>query len=331
MEGAIAVDFRAWRAESRLPRSIDTRIRYGLIPMPRRDLPQEFERTVRAAFPEGAAWLRSLPSLIAECERRWQVSVDAEPFDLSYNFVAPAVTHQGRDVVVKIGVPCPELRNEITALSLYRGGAAVELLDADPEHGMLLLERVQPAATLTTVDDECATRIAAGVMRDLWRPLPPAHEFPTAADWASGLRRLRLRFDGDVGPFDRSLVARAESLFRELLGSSAAPVLVHGDLQHFNILSATRRPWTAIDPKGLAAEPAYDVGALLRNPAPDRFLDSTVQRRRVDILEGELGFDRSRIIAWGIAQAVLSAWWAYEDRGAGWESGMACADTLARL
>lgn len=108
-------------------------------------------------------------------------------------------------------------------------------------------------------------------------------------------------------------------------------MLVHGDLHHFNILSASRRPWVAIDPKGLAAEPAYEVGALLRNPAPERYLDLAVQKRRVELLATELGFDRHRIIGWGLGQAVLSAWWIYEDAGAGWESAMACAETLSRL
>lgn len=299
--------------------------------MPARNLPEKFQRTVRGAFPDGAAWLESLPSLIAECERRWHVRVAGDPFDLSYAFVAPAVTARGLDVVVKIGVPCRELRNEIRALALYGGGAAVELLDADERKGMLLLERVRPASKLSGIDDEQATIVAARMMRELWRPLPPAHEFPAAADWRLGLQRLRRRFGGGTGPFDPRLVGTAESLFDELLGSAGAPVLVHGDLHHFNILSATRRPWIAIDPKGLAAEPAYESGALLRNPSPDRYLDPAVQRRRVAVLADELGTDPQRITGWGAAQAVLSAWWTYEDAGAGWQSAVACAETLLRI
>jgi streptomycin 6-kinase len=71
----------------------------------------------------------------------------------------------------------------------------------------------------------------------------------------------------------------AESLFRELIASSESPVLLHGDLHHFNILSARRQPWLAIDPKGVAGEPAYEPGALLRNPNPELCTDIEVQRR----------------------------------------------------
>jgi streptomycin 6-kinase len=294
-------------------------------------LPDAFRRNVLRAFPAGAAWLDSLPSLIADCERRWQLTIARTPFALSYNYVAPALTAQNQDVVVKIGVPNPELSSEIRALRLYGGGAAVQLLDADEHRGLLLLERLSPGSMLAGVEDDArATAIAARTMRDLWRPLPVDPRFPAASEWASGLRRLRQHFGGGSGPFDARLIQTAEALFGELLASSASPVLVHGDLQHFNIVSATRRPWVAIDPKGLAAEPAYEVGALLRNPSPDRYLDPGLQRRRIDLLADELGFDRRRIAGWGVAQAVLSAWWSYEDVGSGWEPAMRCAEVLAR-
>jgi streptomycin 6-kinase len=269
--------------------------------------------------------------LIAECERRWQIKIDKTPFDLSYNYLAPALTAQGQEVIVKIGVPNPELSTEIRALRCYGGGAAVDLLDADEQNGLLLLERLRPGSQLSGVEDDAqATVIAAGMMRDLWRPLPGAPQFPSAANWASGLQRLQQRFGGGTGPFDPRLVRTAESLFSELLASSDPPVLVHGDLHHFNMLSAARRPWVAIDPKGLAAERAYEVGALLRNPAPSRYLDPAVQRRRIDVLVDELGFDRRRVVGWAAAQAVLSAWWNYEDAGSEWKPAMMCAEVLLR-
>lgn len=299
--------------------------------MPAGPLPASFRRNVQRTFPRGAAWLESLPSLIAECERRWRLRIAPTPFLLSYSYVAPALGPRDQEVVVKIGVPSPELSTEIRALRWYDGGAAVRLLDVDEQRGLLLLERLSPGALLSEVEDDAqATAIAARAMRDLWRPLPPEPQFPTASEWTSGLARLRRHFGGGTGPFDARLVLSAESLFRELLTPGAPDVLVHGDLHHFNILSATRRPWIAIDPKGLAAEPAYEVGALLRNPTPDRYLDPGVQRRRVDLLADELGFDKRRIAGWAGAQAVLSAWWSYEDTGSGWEPAMMCAEVLMR-
>ncbi|HUS16612.1 MAG TPA: aminoglycoside phosphotransferase family protein, partial [Chloroflexia bacterium] len=87
-------------------------------------------------------------------------------------------------------------------------------------------------------------------------------------------------------------------------------------------------------PQGVAGEPAYEVGALLRNPWPGLLAmpdAARVTARRVDQLAEELGFDRARIRGWGLAQAVLSAVWSLEDEGHGWEYGIACAELLARV
>lgn len=295
------------------------------------ELPESFRRRVMGAFPEGAAWLASLPACIAECERWWQIKA-GEPFDLSYSYVTAARAADGEDVVLKVGVPNRELRCEVAALQLYDGGAAVRLLDSDAERGLLLLERLSPGEKLAALqDDEQATRIAAGLMRELWRPLPANHTFPTLADWVAGLRRLRQKFGASTGPFPPQLVEMAESLFEELLGSSEPPVLLHGDLHHLNILSSRRRPWVAIDPKGVAGERAYEPAALLENPEPGRYLDLAVQRRRIEVLAEELGLDPQRIAKWGAAHAVLSAWWSYEDSAGDWEPALACAEVLAKL
>jgi streptomycin 6-kinase len=123
-------------------------------------------------------------------------------------------------------------------------------------------------------------------------------------------------------------------LFTDLLASSQEPILLHGDLHHGNILSAERERWLALDPKGIVGEAAYEVGALLRNPMPQLLKDlhpGRILARRVDQLAEELGFDRERLLSWGIAQAVLSAWWSYEDHGHGWEPAIACAEHMTAL
>jgi streptomycin 6-kinase len=286
---------------------------------------------VLGAYPNGAAWLDSLSALVAGCEERWHI-VAQPPFELSYSYVAPATSTTGREVVPKLGVPNAELSSEIKALQAYDGSGAVRLLDFDAERGFLLLERATPGDNLATLnDDERATRIAANLMRALWRPLPNNGAFPTTAQWADGLGRLRKTFDGRTGPFARRLVEMTESFFVELHVSAEPPVLLHGDLHHFNILSAERRPWIAIDPKGLAGERAYEVGALLRNPTPSLYLDVAIQRRRIRVLAEELTLDAQRIVRWATAQAVLSAWWSYEESGSGWESACACAEVLSKL
>ena len=295
-------------------------------------LPDEFVRTIHEVHGDrGVIWLNQLPTLIGQCEARWSIRA-LSPFDLSYNYVVPAVRADGTEVVLKLGVPTAELLTEIEALRLYAGRSIAHLLDADAGQGILLLERMKPGTMLVDVEDDAqATTIAANVMRQLWQPAPTNHAFPTIAKWANGLERLRQEFDGGSGPFPIYLVEQAETLFAELIASMAEPVLLHGDLHHYNILTAEREPWLAIDPKGIVGEPAYEVGALLRNPTHEIAINPQILTRRIDQLAAELSLDRARIIGWGLAQAVLSGWWSYEDHGHGWEPTMALAALFAAL
>jgi streptomycin 6-kinase len=224
----------------------------------------------------------------------------------------------------------PGVRREARALAALQGEGVVRLLEHDDD--ALILERVVPGTPLASVaaaDDDEATRIAAGVMRRLWRPPPAGAGFPTVAEWGEGFARHRGAHDGGSGPLDAALFARAERLFGELCASQAAPVLLHGDLHHFNVLLG--EGWVAIDPKGVVGEPCYEPGALLRNPYPD--LPSRARMaRRLDVLAAALGFDRARLRDWAFAQAVLSAVWHLEDGdpGPGRRYAIACAERLKR-
>ena len=299
-----------------------------------RETSPEFARTMVSVYGErGREWVERLPDVVRGCSERWNLRVSAPFPNLTFNFVAPAELDDGTRAVLKIGVPNPELLTELGALRHFDGRGSARLLAADEDAGAMLVERVEPGTPLFDFDDEAATSIAAGVMRQLWRPAPTDHPYPTVARWGEGFKRLRARFP-DGGPFPRPLLEQAESLFADLLASSSPPVVFHGDLHHWNILRADRAPWLAIDPKGVVGEPAYEVGALLRNPLP-RLLEQPnpdkVTARRVAQLSEELGFDRERVRGWGLAQAVLSAWWCVEDGVDCMGLALACADLLARV
>ena len=297
-------------------------------------LPAHFVRTVLSVFDDGEVWLQNLPALITSCEERWSIRA-LPPFpNLSYNYAAPAIRADGGQAVLKLGVPNPELTSEIEALRLYDGHGIAQLLEGDAAQGALLLERLQPGTTLVSMDDdEQATVIAAGVMRQLWRPVPPDHPFPTLERWTQALRNIRDNFDGGTGPLSEHLVDMAQQLLRDLLATPTGEVLLHGDLHHDNILQAERQPWLAIDPKGVVGEPEYEVGALLHNPLPKLLQmphPGSVLARRIDILTEQLGFDCQRVVAWGIVNAVLSACWSVEDDGDEWiPAMMTCAELLA--
>ena len=298
-------------------------------------VPESFARTQASLRGEaGLAWLNRLPALTAELARRWSLRVEGPFPNLSYNWVAPAL-RDSTPAVLKLSFPGDkEFATEAAALAAFGGRGICRLLELDLDRGAMLLERLPPGRPLAEVgDDEEATAAAAGVMRELWRPAPSDHGFPTVSDWSGGFGRLRRRYGGGTGPMPGKLVEKAEALFAELLASEGEPLLLHGDLHQENILSARRGPWLAIDPKGVVGEAAYETAALLHNPvgalhAPD---PKGLLQRRLDVLSGELGLDRARVRAWGLAQAVLAAYWGLEDGGRVWEEALDFARLLAEI
>jgi len=268
---------------------------------------------------EGRAWIDRLPSILAACEERWNLTIGDPVANLSYNYVAPAVLADGTEVMLKTGLT-DEFPSQPEALRHFDGHGMVRLLAYDEHDEVMLLELLKPGRSLRTVeDDKTAISVAANVMRKLWHPLPQKHyPFPTVEGWGKGFARLREQYDGGTGPFPPAIFDKAEKLYAELSASMTEPVLLHGDLHQDNILSAEREPWLAVDPKGVIGEPVFETGALLRNFWPDILSVSDPKRlmaRRIDQLSVELGFDRERIYDWGFSQAVLSVIWGVEDKG----------------
>ena len=254
---------------------------------------------------------------------------------LSYSWVVPALREDGTQAVLKLSFPGDqEFATEAAALTAFGGRGICRLLELDLTPGAMLLERLQPGAPLAAIeDDEEATALAAGVMKNLRRLPPSDHAFPTVSDWAGGFDRMRSRFDGGTGPMPEDLVGKAETLFAELLASEEERLLLHGDLHHENILSAGDESWLAIDPKGVVGEAAYEAAALLHNPVGtlDMLDPRGLLERRLDVLSDGLGLDRGLVHAWGLAQAVLAAYWSLEDCGRVWDEALTFAGLLAEI
>jgi streptomycin 6-kinase len=236
---------------------------------------------------------------------------------------------------LKAGVPGGEYTAEIDALRHFDGQGTALLIDADADAGAILLEKLEPGKAVRSVtDDSLATSIFAKVARRLKKAAPDSNRFPKAVDWAKGFTRFRDSFDGTSGPLPSATLDRAARMMSELIGSMSRLVVLHGDLHHWNILSAEREPWLSLDPKGVVAEPEYEMGAWLRNPYPEILKRpdlKAITERRVDQLVDELGYDRQRILSWGYTQAVLAAIWSFEEDSASWKDEIAGAQVIGSL
>lgn len=301
-------------------------------------LPDHFVKTIVGVLGEvGQEWLAQFPHTIASVAERYNLTL-GDPFTLSYNYVCAATMRDGTPVVLKLSPPYHEFYHEVNALRHYDIRGCAQVLDVDLVARAVILERVfpgEPLHTLSLRNDEAATHIAAEVMQNLWKPLAVDHTFPTIADWSRGLQELRAAHGGGTGPMPTHLVERAEAIYRELLVDAPRSVLLHGDLHHSNILSATRAPYLAIDPKGLAGEPAYEVGPFFYNPSPEIYQRADLKEvlaRRLAIFDEHLPFDRERLLACAFAHSVLSAVWSIEEQDdGGWRNTARVSETLLTL
>jgi len=198
-------------------------------------------------------------------------------------------------------------------LGAFDGNGVVRVLDYF--NGAVLLERLKPGHSLVAMaahgGDEQATGILADVMQRL-SPRPPTSSAPTIQEWGRAFERHEA---GAGGQIPTPLLEQAQRVYAQLCASQSRPRLLHGDLHHHNVLLDAERGWLAIDPKGVVGEPAYEVGAALRNPYewPELFTAPATIVRRADHFSRELHLDLGRILAWAFAQAVLAAVWAVED------------------
>ncbi len=317
------------------------------------NLPSEFIHNIEGGFGEaGKQFLADLPTSVEEASQRWGLTNVQPVPTLSFNFAAFA-DRGDEQVVLKMGVPDRELRSEMAALRLFNGEGACRLIDYDEEKCWMLLERLKPGAMLLTLeDDEEATHIAAEVALKIWKPLESGssshsqgvlpnpqqqasglQSFIRLSDWFNGgLKRLRARFNGGTGPFDKKLVRRVERSVKDFFAENHKPVLMHGDFHHYNILSS-ERGWLVIDPKGVMGPACYEVGPFLINPWNDflnRINHRQLTQRRIVILHEHLGFERERIREWGLAHAILSSWWSMESNSE-WRHAANFAEMLAEL
>ena len=245
----------------------------------------------------------------------------------------PVARLDGSPAVLKVQWPDRESEHEANALAAWGGNGAVRLIDYDAERRALLIERCEPGTPLSAENPNLAMEILIGLLPRLWIPAPAA--IPSLSDevtrWFQSLPR---RWQRAGRPIERRLVDAALESMHSLVSTQGDQVLVHQDLHADNVLRAKREPWLAIDPKGLIGEPAYETGSLLRNPRLQLLqmpYPARILARRIDQLAEELDVDHARIRNWGLAQAVLSAWWSVEDSGSVGKFSLACAELLAAI
>jgi streptomycin 6-kinase len=253
----------------------------------------------------------ALAGRVAERVRAWDVAVETT-LETESSVVAFG-TRGGRPVVLKVVRREGDEWRSGEVLEAFGGRGMVRVHEHVP--GAMLLERLRPGTPLVDMalagEDDRATSILAEVIARMSSPDSALHAFTSVEDWGKGFDAYLASGDRQI---PRDLVEHAQRVYSDLCASQRETRLLHGDLQHYNVLFDSGRGWVAIDPKGVVGEVEYEVGASLRNPGgPALYASREIVERRVRCYEARLKLDAGRMIAWGFAQAVLSEIWGVED------------------
>ena len=255
----------------------------------------------------------TLDDRVVEHARAWGVAL-GESFETATSIVAYG-QRGGDPVVLKVLKHPGDEWHCGEVLRAFGGHGMVRVLES--LGGAVLLERLVPGNSLVDMaldgrDDE-ATRILARVIAATSRA-KASGAFVTVQELGRAFGRYERAAGGD-GPIRNPLLARAGEIYARLVESQKHPRLLHGDLQHSNVLFDARRGWLSIDPKGVVGEVEYEIAAALRNPRerPALFASRATIERRVDTFTSALNVDRDRVIGWAFTQSVLSAIWSVED------------------
>jgi streptomycin 6-kinase len=271
---------------------------------------------------DGEAWLAGLPDLIAHLEEQWSVTVGEALGGGSAAFVARVRTSDGGEAVLKVALPDPNFRVQAQVLERAQGRGYARLLGADLEQCALLLEALGPSLEQLGMPTERQLETLSTMLTRAWE-LPPLVE-PTQTAVEAKARELHDLVSRLWVELDRPCPDEVFShalRFAERRIAAAEPgraVLVHGDPHPANALQVkmprvgAELGFVFVDPDGFLAEPAYDLGVVLREWCSELLVGEapTVARRYCHLLASHTGVDEQAIWEWGFLERVSSGLYA---------------------
>lgn len=268
------------------------------------DVPDEVRS--RALADGHAAWLDGLPSVLDSLAEDWSLTIGATMRGGHAALVVEATLPDGTSAVLKVGVPGSrrQLGFEATVLDLAAGKSCARLIRCDLSRDALLLERLGPAMYDVIPDHRSQHDMLCEVVAQLWRPLDDDVDLPTGADLAHRMQHLIPQLWEELErPCSAATIDDAVecAVRRERAHHRRTSVLVHGDVHEANALQTQDGNFKLIDPDGLRAEPACDLGTIVRC-TPDTGDDLPVRTER---LAARTGVDATAIWEWGTVHRVI--------------------------
>src|SRR5262245_13940706 len=248
----------------------------------------------------------NLATMFSEHLERWSLTPDGNAITTPTSILLPVRAGDAR-AMLKIAVQEEERRGgHVMRWWDGHGAARVFTYTGDA----ILMERAEERASLADMvqngQDAEASRIICAVVAQLHAPRaqPPPALVPLAR-WFEPLN--------SAGTTHGGMFRVAHRTASSLLAGERDIVVLHGDVHHGNILDFGVRGWLAIDPKGLVGERSFDYANIFCNPNPIIATMPGRLARQSQVVAEAAQIERSRLLAWIVAWAGLSAAFAVDD------------------
>lgn len=279
----------------------------------------------------GKQWLAELPDVIALLERRWEITVGQALTGGTGSYVARARTAAGSDAILKIAIPEVGFADELRVLASAQGHGYVRLLAYDREREAMLLEALgQPMASLA-LPPEQKIALLCQMLRQAWQaPRPTGLVVMPDDEKAGQLARMVSRAWEDLGhPCSEQIVNEALQYAERRAAAFDLErcVVVHGDPHPWNALQVlaprvgAEAGFVFVDPVGFLADPAYDLGVVLRDWCEQLLAAgatgatgaaAALARRYCTLLSAQTGVEGTAIWEWGFLERVSSGLYCLE-------------------
>ncbi|MCW2803770.1 MAG: kinase [Propionibacteriaceae bacterium] len=286
-------------------------------------VPESFRRMPRWSGADHG-WLDALPDLVQEHCARWNLRLERGEVWHGSNALVLPVYRGELPLALRLTPPDDPVAEQVTALRFWAGRGTVELLDADVDAGVMLLERLDPTRSLAGLPLAEAVPLIAAVMTRLAVPAP-AEAPSTAALAAARCGELEADWQALGRPFPRQHLNAALEAAAPL-SRSPATAAANGDLHYDQVLTGRREPWLVVDPILLRGDIEYDLARLLWTRL-DEMPSATAIRGWFDLTVAEAGLDAGHAWAWVVFRTV--DYWLWGLANGLTEDPVRCARLLA--
>ena|SRR5690348_163139 len=293
-------------------------------------VPRLVQQRVLHLGQRGERWLAELPEVIAHLEHTWSLTVDVGQALTggTGSYVARARAAEGGEAILKIAIPEVGFADELRVLASAQGHGYVRLLADDRACEAMLLEALGPPMASLALPPERQIALLCQMLRQAWQAPRPAGLVVTPDDEKAGqLARMVSRVWEDLGHPCSERVVRKALRYAERRAAAfdlKRCVVVHGDPHPWNALRmlaprvGAEAGFVFVDPVGFLADPAYDLGVVLRDWCEQLLATGStgaaaaLARRYCALLSAQTGIEETAIWEWGFLERVSSGLYCLE-------------------